>query len=67
MPYNSPWLVDQASVKFLTILKILETKLSSRNFSQKMNERICFSILAIRKYLKLEFQFQASSISESSG
>ena len=38
MPYNSPWLVDQASVKFLTILKILETKLSSRNFSPK-NQR----------------------------
>ena len=36
----------------------LETKLSSRNFSQKTNGRICFSILMTGKYLKLEFWFQ---------
>ena len=41
--------------------------MSSRNFSQKTNERICFSILTTRKFLILEFQFQVSSISESSG
>ena len=41
----------------------LETKLSSRNFSQKTNERICFSILTTRKYLKLEFRFQVGSCS----
>ena len=29
-----------------------------------MNERICFSILTTRKYLKLLFQFQVLSISE---
>ena len=30
--------------------------LSSRNFSQKTNERICFSVLTTRNYLKLEFR-----------
>ena len=39
--------------------------MSSRNFSQKTNEQICFSILTTRKYLKIEFQFQLSSISGS--
>ena len=28
--------------------------MSSRNLSQKTNEQICFSILTVRKYLKLE-------------
>ena len=45
----------------------LETKLSSRNFSQKTNEPICFSILMTRKYLKLEIKMQVSSIFDSSG
>ena len=45
----------------------LESNLWSANFSQKMNERICFSILTTRKYLKLEIEIQVSSISESSG
>ena len=36
----------------------LETKLSSRNFSQKANEQICFSILMTGKYLKLEIEKQ---------
>ena len=30
-------------------------KIVERNFAQKTNERICFSILTTRKYLKLEF------------
>ena len=33
----------------------------------KTNKRICFSILTTRKYLKLEFRFQVSSISLLSG
>ena len=45
----------------------LETKLSSCNFSQKTDERICFSILMTWKYLKLEVRFHASSTSELSG
>ena len=45
--------------KILSLLKVdLETKLSRWNFSQKMNERICFSILMTRKYLKLNFDFK---------
>ena len=39
--------------------------LSSRNFSQKTNERIYFSILTTPQYLKLEFRSQVSSISKS--
>ena len=39
----------------------LETKLSSRNFSQETNERICFSILTTQKYLELEIENQVSS------
>ena len=38
----------------------LKTKLSSRNFSQKRNGRICFSILMTRIYLKLEIEIQVS-------
>ena len=33
----------------------------------KINGRICFSILTTRKYFRLEFRFQVSSISVSSG
>ena len=44
-----------------------QKKLSSGNFSQKLNGWICFSILTSRKYLKHEFWFQVSSISQSSG
>ena len=39
----------------------------SRNFSQKTNGRVCFSILTTQKYLKLEIKIQVSSISELSG
>ena len=39
----------------------LETKLSSPNFSQKMDKQNCFSILIIWKYLKPEFGFWVSS------
>ena len=42
-------------------------KIVEPNFSHKMNGQICFFILTTQKYLKLEFQFQVSSISESSG
>ena len=57
-----------SSFAFLALLKVIsKQKLSSRNFSQKTNERICFSILTTRKYLKLEIKIQVSSISESSG
>ena len=44
-----------------------ETKLSSHNFSTPKNEQTCFFILTTRRYLKLEFRFQVSSITESSG
>ena len=36
----------------------LQTKLSCQNFSQKTNERIWFSILTTRKYLKSKNEFQ---------
>ena len=36
----------------------LETKLLSRNFSQKTNARICFSILTTWTYWKLEIKIQ---------
>ena len=42
----------------------LESKLLSCNFSQKTNKQICFSILTTQKYLKLEIQFQVSSIKQ---
>ena len=58
------WVLDSMQV---TKSVDLETKLSSRNVSQKMNGQICFSNLTTWKYLKLEFRFQVSSISESSG
>ena len=38
-------------------------QISNRKFSLKTIGRICFSILTVRKYLKLEFRFQVSSIS----
>ena len=47
--------------------QISKQKLLSQNFSQKTNKRICFYILTTQKYLKLEFEIQVSSISQSSG
>ena len=44
-----------------------QNKIVEAHFSQKTIERICFSILTVRKYLKLEFRFQVSSISGPSG
>jgi hypothetical protein len=41
----------------------LKTKLLSHNFSPKRNQRICFSILSTRKYLKLEIEIKVSNIS----
>ena len=56
-----------SSFAFLALLKVIsKKKLWSRNFSQKTNEQICFSILTTRKYLKLEIKIQVSSISRLS-
>ena len=46
--------------KSSTFLKVSRSrkKISSRDFSQKTNGRICFSILTVRKYLKLKIEIQ---------
>ena len=48
--------IDHVQTSLCEMSVDLETKLSSSIFSQKTNKRICFSIMRIRKYLKLEIK-----------
>ena len=57
---------NRKSITFLRVSRSWK-KLSSRHFSQKTNGCICFSILTVRKYLKLEIEIQVSDIYGVSG